>query len=100
MDKKLFRKAVKARVSAMSAADKERFSAVMRTALKICIDACDASVVAMFSPLPDEPQVWPLVDELSKRKTVVLPRVEGDVMNFYRYVPGVLSKGSYGIMVS
>ena len=98
MDKKLFRKAVKARVSAMSAADKERFSAVMRTALKRCIDACDASVVAMFSPLPDEPQVWPLVDELSKRKTVVLPRVEGDVMNFYRYVPGVLSKGSYGIM--
>ena len=52
----------------------------------------------MFSPLPGEPQVWPLVDELSKRKTVVLPRVEGDVMNFYRYVPGVLSKGSYGIM--
>lgn len=98
MDKKLVRKAVKARVSAMSAADKERFSAVMRTALKRCIDACDVNVVAMFSPLSDEPQIWPLVDELSKTKTVVLPRVEGDVMNFYHYEPGMLSKGSFGIM--
>ena len=97
MDQKLFRKAVKARVSAMSAADKECFSAVMRTTLKRCIDACDASVVAMFSPLPDEPQVWPLVDELSKRKTVVLPRVEGDVMNFYCYDKNSMAIGSYGI---
>ena len=98
MDKKMLRRAVKAKVLAMSAADKELSSALMRAALWRCIDACDAGVVAMFSPLPDEPQIWPLVDELSKTKTVVLPRVEGDVMSFYHYEPGMLSKGSFGIM--
>lgn len=98
MDKKMLRRAVKAKVLAMSVADKELSSALMCAALWRCIDACDAGVVAMFSPLPDEPQIWPLVDELSKTKTVVLPRVEGDVMSFYHYESGMLSKGSFGIM--
>ena len=98
MDKKMLRRVVKAKVLAMSVADKERSSALMRAALRRCVDACDACVVAMFSPLPDEPQIWPLVDELSKRKAVVLPRVEGDVMNFYHYASGMLSRGAFGIM--
>lgn len=98
MDKKELRKDVKARIAAMSSVEKEQGSSGICDSLEILFRVCDASVVALFSPLPDEPQIRPLVDELSKKKVVVLPRVEGDVMNFYRYLPGTLSKGSYGIM--
>lgn len=98
MDKKMLRKDVRSRIAAMSCSQKELASACMRLHVKECIDSCNAGVVALFAPLSDEPQMWPLVEELSKSKTVVLPRVEGDVMNFYCYTTDGLSKGFFGIM--
>lgn len=57
-----------------------------------------ARVVALFSPLPDEPDISQLIVKLSERCTVLLPRIEGDSMNFYEYNPDRLSAGAFGIM--
>lgn len=65
--------------------------------LERCIAVSGARVVALFSPLADEPQLWPLVERLAQELTVVLPRVEGEVMNFYPYGKDVMATGTYGI---
>lgn len=54
------------------------------------------SMVALFAPLADEIQLLPLVEKLSCR--VVLPRVEGDDMEFYDYDPRAMQIGSFGIV--
>lgn len=56
----------------------------LREALK------SAAVVAVFSPLPDEPALGDFVHKelLARGYRVVLPRVEGDTMNFYDYRKG------------
>ena len=58
----------------------------------------DARVVALFFPLRDEVQVGDIVEAVAAERTVVLPRVEGDVMRFYPFEPGKVAKGAYGIM--
>lgn len=98
VDKKMLRKAVRVRLSAMSAAEKEECSAAICHSLKAHVAVCGARVVALFSPLADEPQLWPLVEELSASMVVLLPRVEGDVMNFCCYAPENISRGAFGIM--
>lgn len=96
--KRMLRRAVRARLAAMSDAEKEQRSAAICRSLKAHIAVTGARVVALFSPLPDEPRIWPLVEELSKSMLVLLPRVEGDVMNFYCYSPRSMSSGAFGIM--
>ena len=54
------------------------------------------SMVALFAPLADEIQLLPLVEKLSCR--VVLPRVEGDDMEFYDYDSRAMQIGSFGIV--
>ena len=44
------------------------------------------------------PDISQLIVELSERCTVLLPRIEGDSMNFYEYNPDRLSAGAFGIM--
>lgn len=97
-DKRMLRRAVRARLAAMSDAEKEQLSAAICRSLKAHIAVTGARVVALFSPLPDEPRIWPLVEELSKSMLVLLPRVEGDVMNFCCYSPESMSSGAFGIM--
>lgn len=97
-NKKMLRKAVRARLAAMSDADKEQQSTAICHSLKAQIAVTGARVVALFSPLPDEPRIWPLVEDLSKNMLVLLPRVEGDVMNFYCYSPESMSSGAFGIL--
>lgn len=57
-----------------------------------------ANVVALFSSLSDEPCTAELIEVLSKKHTIVLPRVCGDAMDFYPYSKHTLSVGSYGIL--
>ena len=94
----MLRKAVRARLAAMSDADKEQQSTAICHSLKAHIAVTGARVVALFSPLPDEPRIWPLVEDLSKSMAVLLPRIEGDVMNFYCYSPESMSSGAFGIL--
>lgn len=94
----MLRKAVRTRLAAMSDADKEQQSTAICHSLKAHIAVTGARVVALFSPLPDEPRIWPLVEDLSKSMAVLLPRIEGDVMNFYCYSPESMSSGAFGIL--
>lgn len=57
-----------------------------------------AEVVALYCALPDEPPTERVIArwlELGKR--VVVPRVEGDEMRFFRYDPTTQIVGSFGI---
>ena len=96
-DKKTLRREMRARLALIDAADAQARSEVISREVERHIAVSGAKVVALFSPLADEPQIWPLVERLARRMSVVLPRVEGDVMNFYGYGDSAMAKGAYGI---
>ena len=96
-DKIALRRAVRARLAGLGKDEIKERSTAMCEELERYSAVSGANVVALFSPLADEPQLWPLVECLSVRLSVVLPRVEGDVMNFYRYDGGAMAVGAFGI---
>lgn len=97
-DKTLLRRVVRAALKEMPEDEKRLSSLNICRSVKAHLAVCGARVVALFSPLPDEPYIAPLIEELSKNMLVVLPRVEGDIMQFYSYTSGSVSLGSFGIM--
>lgn len=98
MDKRLVRKQVREMLASISPVDKQQKSTMLALALLVHPVVRSARVVALFYPLPDEPQIGEIIELLSRERTVLLPRVEGDVMHFYPYSYGAMVKGSYGIM--
>ena len=60
-------------------------------------EVIDASVVALFISLCDEPQTNDAIAELVKTKRVVVPRIEGEEMDFYEISEGV-AQGAFGIL--
>lgn len=64
--------------------------------LRHIITCHSPQVVALFAPLSDEVQIQELAQSLPCR--VVLPRVEGDDMEFFDYTPDDLKEGSFGIL--
>lgn len=97
VDKKMLRREVRARLESLDVADKSVRSAAICVEVKKHLTVSNARVVALFSPLGYEIDVWPLVESLSGAVSVVLPRVEGDIMNFYCYNKNSMAIGSFGI---
>ena len=93
----MLRREVRARLESLDVADKSVRSAAICVEVKKHLTVSNARVVALFSPLGYEIDVWPLVESLSGAVSVVLPRVEGDVMNFYCYNKNSMAIGSFGI---
>jgi 5-formyltetrahydrofolate cyclo-ligase len=99
--KKEIRREVKQAVLALSAAEREAQSQRVCEQIKVLIAEYNPATVALFSPLPDEVDITPLVADVGCR--VVLPRV-GDMadgtpeMEFFDYDAKGLSAGAYGIM--
>ena len=93
----MLRREVRARLESLDVADKSVRSAAICVEVKKHLTVSNARVVALFSPLGYEIDVWPLVESLAATVSVVLPRVEGDVMNFYCYDKNSMAIGSYGI---
>lgn len=56
-----------------------------------------AHTVALFASLPDEPDTAESLARWSRSKRVVVPRVEGDIMQFYDYDPAAMECGAFGI---
>ena len=56
-----------------------------------------ARTVALFCSLPDEPPTEAIIAAWSASKRVVLPRVEGDLMQFYPFEPSAMATGAFGI---
>ncbi len=96
-EKKSLRKAVRERLSSVPSDERKRRSAAICDALKSHIAVCGARVVALFAPLPDEPDISPLIDNPGTARVVLLPRVEGDTMQFYCYDGNNLSAGYFGV---
>ena len=96
-DKKELRRLVRAGIAQMDSCEKEKRSMAICEEVEKYLAESAARVIALFSPLGDEPQIWPLVEQMSKSLSVVLPRVEGDIMNFYTYDKEAMSVGAFGI---
>ena len=98
MDKRVVRKEVREALAAISPEEKTQKSTMLALALLVHPAVRSAKVVALFSPLPDEPQIGEIIELLSRERIVLLPRVEGDVMRFYPFSPEAMSEGSFGIL--
>lgn len=103
MIKKSIRQSIKQATQGLSAEDIRRQRDSVNAALREIIMRRQPSVVALFSPLPDEVDISPVIDYFAKQKEclVVLPRVdisaEKPTMDFFEYQPDALSVGAYGI---
>ena len=53
--------------------------------------------MGFFCSLRDEPDTAEALVRWSAVKRIVVPRVEGDAMRFYRYDPQTLRPGAFGI---
>jgi 5-formyltetrahydrofolate cyclo-ligase len=97
-DKRTLRKEIRAEIAKLSPEEKAQLSSQIFSKLDNLAEICDASVIALFIALPDEPETSTFIEQLlHKNKRVVVPRIEGDEMNFYDISEG-LKKGSFGIM--
>lgn len=103
MTKKSIRQSIKRATMSLSSEEACRQRDKVIAALRDIIISRQPSVVALFSPLPDEVDISPIIDYLTEQKEylVVLPRVdvtaEQPTMEFYEYQPDTLSVGAYGI---
>ena len=97
-DKRTLRRAIRAEIAKLTTDEKMALSAQIFSKLDSCDKIHNASVVAIFISLEDEPQTATFIEQLSgKNKRVVVPRIEGEEMNFYDISDGVKT-GSFGIM--
>ena len=97
-DKRTLRKKIRAEITKLSAEEKQALSSQIFNKLSNRNEICEASVIALFISLPDEPQTADFIEHLlHENKRVVVPRIEGDEMNFYDISEGV-EVGAFGIM--
>ena len=57
-----------------------------------------ARCVGLFCSLPDEPDTTAALAAWSGEKRIVVPRVEGEEMQFYDYSPATMVRGAFGIL--
>ena len=97
LDKKAVRQMVRAEIAKLSEEVKSTLSDAIFD--KIChLEQVErASTVALFVSLSDEPRSASAIAKLSQSKRVVVPRIEGEEMEFYDISEG-LQRGSFGIL--
>ena len=97
-DKRTLRKEIRAEIAKLSIEEKQSLSTQIFSKIATLSKLEEASVVALFVSLSDEPQTATFIEQLlQKNKRVVIPRIEGDEMNFYDISEGV-EKGAFDIM--
>lgn len=96
-DKRSLRKAVRAEIAKLTEEDKREQSAQIFNHIESLDVVADASVIALFASLADEPQTHSIIERLARDKRVLLPRIEGDNMDFYDISEGI-HHGAFGIM--
>lgn len=103
MTKKSIRQSIKRATLSLSSEEVCRQRDSVVAVLCGIITRRQPSVVALFSPLPDEVDITPVIDCLAEQKEclVLLPRVDASaekpMMEFFEYQPDMLSVGAYGI---
>ena len=96
-EKRTIRKEVRAKIAKLSFEDKQRLSSQIFSKIEHLSIIEKASVIALFISLADEPITTEIIEHLSQKKRIVVPRIEGDEMNFYDIAEG-LQSGAFGIM--
>ena len=70
MDKRLVRRQVREALAAVSPEEKTQKSTMLALALLVHPAVRSAKVVALFSPLPDEPQIGEILELMSHNITL------------------------------
>ena len=99
MTKKSIRQSIKRATQGLSVEETRRQRDSVNAALREIINCRKPSVVALFSPLPDEVDTHAFIDRWCSQKEIILPTVVGDDLELHRYTgPDCLTLGSYGIL--
>lgn len=96
-DKKAVRQAVRAEIAKLSENDKKALSESIFDKIYHLKEVESASTIALFISLYDEPQTASIIEQLSHHKRIVVPRIEGNEMEFYDISEG-LQCGAFNIM--
>ncbi len=91
------RRSVRKAIATLSKEERTLQSAQIVSHIASLEEVQHAKVVALFASLADEPSTADLIAQLSPHKRVVLPRIEGEEMEFYDISEG-LQSGAFGIM--
>ena len=99
-EKQLLRAEMKKRLASFSDAWKEEKSGRLCAVLAALEFWPSLSALAAFLPLPDEPDLRPLLERaLAEGKTLFLPRIDGDTLVFHRVsdLQNGLQQHAYGM---
>ena len=98
LDKRETRNAVRRALAQIEPAQRQTRSERICARVEALECVREADTVALFASLPDEPQSAALLRRLAAAgRKVVVPRVEGCVMEFYAYRPEAMARGAFGI---
>lgn len=96
--KQEIRRRMRALNRAVEPAAREELSQRLFREVELAEEFRRARTVAFFSALPDEPATDAALARWSAGKRLLLPRVEGEEMEFYEYRPEELASGAFGIL--
>lgn len=96
--KKELRKRVKTLVKAMAPDARAVEASAVAEQLLHHPKVQSAATIALFASLPDEIDTTQLIETLSSKTSVVLPRLSGDEMDFYPYSADAMHSGAMGIL--
>ncbi len=97
MTKNELRKQIRRKSLALTDNEQQRASAAVFGQIEQMPRFTTAHTVALFCALADELPTAALFDRWAQTKRMVIPRVEGDVMQYYEYDPTRLIRGAFGI---
>lgn len=95
MEKKEIRRNIRSQTLALAQCELLNQSEAIVERVVAIVGERQPRVVALFAPLKDEVQIGALMSRLNCR--IVVPRVEGDEMEFYDYAAGAMAEGAFGI---
>lgn len=98
MEKSEIRASMRSRNRALSSAERLVASTAIFSAVERLPEFRTARTVALFAALPDEPATDEVMARWLETRNIVLPRVEGETMQFYVCRPDALKFGAFGIL--
>ena len=96
-DKRTIRREVRAKIAELTTESKRDASSQIFNKIEDFPEVKEASVIALFVSLADEPITTGIIEHLTHIKRIVIPRIEGEEMNFYDIDEG-LQPGAFGIL--
>ncbi len=97
MEKKELRREMKRRNFLLAAPERAAASQRILRRVESLSAFAEARVIALFAALGDEPDTAEMLARWGASKRLVLPRVEGGTMRFFRYDPATMAAGAFGI---